>query len=233
MCNLVCFCSDDFQCHVAGGKLWTLLPHGTRHETGQLQPPEPRARQEDVESEVIHSLPEASVRVAAEVPSPTSGSGIVREFEETCSQKTCVSRPSSVTRTRSGSVDVRQEFGTQGRILEFWGHDIRSGIVEVALRRGVIDAQNSRTVLSSHRFQCRKHGHIRDTVTADCGWEKRPTPDHQRQQDTIWIPHLMTSLWCVRTSEETLFRGDRTPHIVQRHFWMVWRKILQFGTVRS
>ena len=102
------------------------------------------------------SPPEASVRVEAEVPSPTSSSGIrggVREFEETSSQTTCVSRPSSVTRTRSGSVDVRQEFGTQGRI-GVRRHDIRSGVLKVALRRGVIDSKKSRTVLSSHRLQC-------------------------------------------------------------------------------
>ena len=52
----------------------------------------------------------------------------------------------------------------------------------------------------------------------------------QRQQDTVRIPHLMTSLWCVRTSEETLFRGDRTdivkmrlwdPDFAWRHFWTV------------
>ena len=41
-----------------------------------------------------------------------------------------------------------------------------------------------------HHLQCRKHGHhVRNTVTADCEWKKRPTLDHQRQQDTIRIPH--------------------------------------------
>ena len=161
------------------------------------------------------SPPEASVRVAAEVPSHIRFR-IVREFEETCSQRrVCPDRPPS-HETRSGSVEVRQEFGTEGRILEFGD---------------TTSVQELSKLLSEGALLCRKQGHIRDTVTANCGWEN--TPDHQRQQDTIWIPHLMTSLWCVRMSEETLFRGDRTPHVVQRHFWMVWRKILQFGTVRS
>ena len=40
-----------------------------------------------------------------------------------------------------------------------WSLGTRPFQVEVALRRDVIDAKNSRTVLSNHRFQCCKHGH--------------------------------------------------------------------------
>ena len=125
----------------------------------ESQLPEPRVGQR---SRVGSDSPsEASLRFAAENPPSSSGSGIpggIREFAETSRQTTSVSRPSSVARTRFGSVDVRQTFGTQG-CFRVRGHNIGFGVVQAALGRGRSVAKVSRAARSSHRFWCCKHGH--------------------------------------------------------------------------
>ena len=101
----------------------------------------------------------ASVRVATEVLSPHQ----VQGSEEACEnlrkraskRRVCPDRPPS----HEQDLEVRQKLGTQGRI-GVWGHDIRSGVVEAALRRCIIDAKNSRTASS-----------VANMVTS----EKRPT----------------------------------------------------------
>ena len=113
-----------------------------------LQPPEPRAPRR----RRIGSLSELQQKFRP--PHPVQGSEEAHENlrKRAAKRRVCPDHPPS--HEQDLEVWMRQDFGTQ-----VWGHDIRSGIVEVALRRGVIDAKNSRTVLSSHRFQCRKHGH--------------------------------------------------------------------------
>ena len=225
-------------CRSKGGQ----IEDGSRFATSRAQGTPRRSRISSV-SPLEASVELQQLRLPYRIQGSEGAYENVRKRAVT--RQVCPDRPPSRTRLRS--VDIRQEFGTQGRI-GVWGHDIRSGVVKVALR-GLTDAKNSRTVLvlSSLHLQCRKHGHhvrggsrygyrglrVGEASHVGPAAAARYSQDSTSDDEPLVRPNA---------SEETLFRGDRTdivkirrwdPEVAWRHYWTVWRKILQSGTVRS